>query len=76
MKQITLDRTAEMMLAMYHKVLSEEPKVPHPDEVLHHQHAEASEKHYEWERTAGAYRIILMHRLLNLALDQHPAKKK
>lgn len=70
MKTVRLDKTAEMMLNQYYKTLAEEPKIPHPDEVLHHQHAEASAQHYEWQRKADSYRLILMHHLLGLLLDQ------
>lgn len=76
MKQITLDKTAELMLQLYYKTQSEEPKVPHPDEVLHHEHAEASQLHYEWQQRVSAHRLILMHKLFQLVLDQDkPAKK-
>jgi hypothetical protein len=70
MKQITLDKTAELMLQMYYKTESEEPEVPHPDEVLHHEYAEAAELHYEWQRRMSGHRLILMHRLLQLVVDQ------
>lgn len=76
MKQFTLDRTAEMMLDMYYKALAEEPKVPHPDEALHHEHAEASQLHYDWQQRISAYRLIMMHRLFQLVMDQDVLPKK
>lgn len=72
MATVTLDANTMMMLGYYRAVDAAEPLAPDPDQHDGHLLAEVALRHYEWERTMNAVRLLLSIRLLSLALDQVP----
>ena len=67
---IICDTTTIMIVNMLAEVEAEEPPVPDVDVMDQSALAEASAKHYEWDRKFGATQLMLGYRLVALAREQ------